>query len=250
MGLAARVIPTVLCRGRQQVKGERFNPWRTVGLTEQAVRVHQARGVDELLLLDVGATPEGRGPDLDLVRELSEGCFMPLAVGGGVRTVDDVRALLQAGADKVVIGTEAWLGDVVRRAAAAVGNQAIVVTVDVVVNREAVDDLRLPGVRCMREVAPERAAWIAERGAGEILLTSIEREGTMQGYDLELIRAVSEALTIPVIAHGGCSGYANMAAALGAGASAVAAGALFQFTDATPRAAAQFLHARGIEARV
>jgi imidazole glycerol-phosphate synthase subunit HisF len=245
MGLAARVIPTVLCRGRQQVKGERFNPWRTVGLAEQAVRVHQARGVDELVLLDVGATPEGRGPDLDLVRELSEGCFMPLAVGGGVRTVEDVRALLQAGADKVVIGTEAWISGLVREASAAVGNQALVVACDVV---EKVIDV--VGNRCMREVAPERAAWVAERGAGEILLTSIDREGTLQGYDLELIRAVCEAVKVPVIAHGGCRDYADMAAALEAGASAVAAGALFQFTDATPRGAAQFLHARGIEARV
>jgi cyclase len=244
MGLAHRVIPTILCRGRQQVKGQQFNAWRTVGLAEQAVRVHQMRGVDELVLLDIGATPERRGPDLELVRELAQGCFMPLAVGGGVRAVEDVRALLQAGADKVVIGSEAW-SSLLREASEVVGRQALVVTCDVV---DSIADVVLS--RCVREVAADRARWAEEHGAGEILLTSVAREGTMQGYDLDLISDVSKAVSIPVIAHGGCSGYPDMAAALEAGASAVAAGALFQFTDATPRDAAKYLHARGIEARV
>jgi cyclase len=220
-------------------------------LAAQACNVHNRRGVDELVLLDIGATPEGRGPNLDLVRELSECCFMPLAVGGGVRSVEDVRALLAAGADKVVIGAAAWLGTtIVRQAADAFGCQAIVVTCDVVRDRDDVDRLNLPGTRCMREAAPDRAAWVAEHGAGEILLTSIDREGTMQGYDLDLIREVSHAVSIPVIAHGGCGSYAHMAEAIHAGASAVAAGALFQFTDATPRGAAEYLAGVGIEVRL
>lgn len=245
--LAVRVIPTVLCKGRTLVKGERFNPWRSVGLAEQAVRIHQARGVDELVLLDVTATAEGRGPDLGLIEELTEGCFMPLAVGGGVRSLADVRALLKAGADKIVIGTAAAQRvDLVWDVAETVGSQACVVAVDVkdgAVWSEC-------GSR-MHTIKPVNFSVFSQKcGAGEIILTSIDREGTQQGYDLDLIREVSSAVSIPVVAHGGCSGYEDMARAVEAGASAVAAGALFQFTDATPRDAAKYLAARGIEARV
>ena len=244
MGLAYRVIPTVLCRGRQLVKGRQFAANRVVGHAAQAVRIHNQRGVDELVLLDIGATPEGRGPDLDLVRELSEACFMPLAVGGGIRSVEDVRALLNAGADKVVIGTEAVV--VAKLAADRVGCQAVVVAIDVdargMVSWRGHTPTDLSPVTYARQIERE--------GAGEILLTSIDREGTMAGYDLKLIREVSAAVSIPVIANGGCSSYQDMAAAIKAGASAVAAGALFQFTDATPREAATFLHQQGIEARV
>lgn len=248
MGLAVRIIPSVLCRGRVMVKGEKFNPWRGVGLAEQAVRVHQARGVDELVLLDVGATPEGRGPDLDLVRDLTEGCFMPLAVGGGVRSVDDVRDLLKAGADKIIIGTgAAEVPDLVYDCANTVGSQAIVVSVDVGYGGSVM-------IRCGKtgysHTAVGYAQWAERAGAGEILLTSVDREGTMAGYDLDLVREVAKAVNIPVIAHGGCRNYENMVDAVVAGASAVAAGALFQFTEATPKGAAQVLAARGIEVRL
>lgn len=246
MGLAHRVIPTILCRGRTIVKGERFNSWRSVGLAAQAVRVHAARGVDEVVLLDVGATPEGRGPDLSLVEELSDVLFSPLAVGGGVRSVADVKALLRAGADKVVIGTGAIaVPTLVHDCSEYFGSQAIVVAIDV--RGGVAGRVRTLGA------GPGPRGWakdIETVGAGEILLTSIDREGTMLGYDLELIRSVSQAVGIPVIAHGGCSGYDDMLAAIRAGASAVAAGALFAFTDATPREAAQYLAANGVEARV
>ena len=245
MGLAHRVIPTILCRGRALVKGERFNAWRTVGVAATAVRIHAARGVDEVCLLDIGATPEGRGPDLSLVRELSEVLFVPLAVGGGVRSLADVRALLAAGADKVVIGEAAFCqDDLVGRCTDAVGCQAIVVALNV--DRDSV----VMRGRTVFVGAARAAESMKAAGAGEILLTSIEREGTMQGYDLDLIRSVAGAVDIPVIAHGGCRGYEDMAAAIEVGASAVAAGALFQFTDATPRGAAKYLQEHGIEARV
>lgn len=248
MGLAHRVIPTILCRGRAMVKGKRFDSWRSVGLAAQAVRIHAARGVDEVVLLDIGATPEGRGPDLSLVEELSEVLFSPLAVGGGVRNVDDARALLRAGADKVVIGTMAFamIPNVVKEIATTVGSQAVVVAIDVRAGKVV--------THCGRHSTTMEpvmfARLVSTDGAGEILLTSVDREGTMQGYDLDLIRSVREAVSVPVVAHGGCSGYADMVAAINAGASAVAAGALFQFTDATPRDAARYLHANGIEARV
>lgn len=248
MPLAHRVIPTILCRGRELVKGVAFDSWRSVGLASAAVSIHARRGVDEVVLLDIAATRENRGPDLGLVEELAAELFAPLAVGGGVQTLQDVKALLRAGADKVVIGTAAWISDIVRKASDVVGRQAIVVTCDVVETVAAVDDDR-PGIRCMRAMAPERARWIAEQGAGEILLQAVERDGTMQGYDLETIRAVSAAVDVPVIASGGAGAYEHMRQAIDAGASAVAAGAMFQFTDQTPKGAAHYLAKMGIEAR-
>lgn len=239
MPLAKRIIPTLLCRGRQLVKGVAFNSWRSVGLVAQAVRIHQARGVDELVLLDIAATSEGRGPDLKLVEELTKDCFMPIAVGGGVRTVEDVKALLRAGADKVVIRTGG--AELVRAVAPVVGCQAIVAAVDAKPTNHG------GGMyRWARNTAKE----FQEAGAGEILLTSVMREGTMTGYDLYLIQDVSQAVTIPVIAHGGCGTYKHMLEAIEAGADAVAAGAMFQFTDQTPRGAAEYLQAHGVETRI
>ena len=254
MTLAARIIPTLLMKGRQLVKGERFNPWRSVGLVAQAVQVHAARGVDELVLLDVAATTEGRGPDLALIEELSHTLFCPLSVGGGVRSVEDVKALLRAGADKVVIGTAA-VTDLIGDAAEVSGRQAIVAAVDV---KEGIARVRGGNATILGPTmdpltacsALDWARICAAEGAGEILLTAIDREGTMSGYDLDLIRQVAVAVSIPVIAHGGCSGYEDMRLAIEAGASGVAAGALFQFTDCTPRAAARYLSAHGVEARI
>lgn len=248
MGLAHRIIPTILCRGRQQVKGKQFDSWRSVGLAAQAVRVHQSRQVDEVCLLDVGATGDGRGPDLSLVEELADVLFAPLAVGGGVRSVNDVRALLNAGADKVVIGTMAFAAvpDVVKQVSEVVGRQAVVVAIDV-----KQGEVHTHCGRHRTRMEPVAyASMVATSGAGEILLTSIDREGTMNGYDLKLIGQVARAVDIPVIAHGGCRDYADMVDAIHAGASAVAAGALFQFTDCTPKAAARALSNYGIEVRL
>lgn len=239
MPLAKRIIPTLLCRGRQLVKGVAFNSWRSVGHAAQAVRIHQARGVDELVLLDIAATSEGRGPDLALIDELSEACFMPLAVGGGVRTLEDVQRLLRAGADKVVI--RAGGADLVREVAGVVGCQAIVAAVDAEPTNHDGGMLRW---------AKNRTKEFEAAGAGEIMLTAMKREGTLDGYDLDLIRSVSEAVSIPVIAHGGCGTYQHMLEAIIAGADAVAAGSMFLFTDATPAGAADYLAAHGIETRI
>lgn len=229
--LKTRVIPTVLCRGREQVKGQRFDSARRVGNAMQACRVHNLRGVDELVLLEVG----GGMIDLDTVKTLASECFMPLAVGGGVRTLEDFGALIKNGADKVVLGSVAWQQvSLVARAAQKFGAQAVVVSI---AYRDGDDPV----------------SWALDMqtaGAGEILLQSVDRDGTMQGYDLDLIRKVSAAVSIPVIASGGCSSYANMAEALDAGAHAVAAGALFTFTDATPQGAARYLASRGYNTRV
>ena len=238
MGLAVRIIPTLLAKGTSLVKGKRFNPNRVVGHVQQAARVHQARGVDELCILDVGATPAGRGPNFDAIEALTSECFMPLTVGGGVRSLNDIERLLRVGADKVAIKTAYQANfDFLDACAHRFGSQAIVIALDVCVEGRTT---------LVLDIARD----IEARGAGEILLTSMDREGTMEGYDLQLIHEVANAVDIPVIAHGGCSSYQNMHEAIQAGASAVAAGALFQFTDATPRGAAEYLHMQGVEVRL
>lgn len=223
--LAKRIIPTLLVRGRTLVKGERFDSWRSIGHAAQAARVHAMRGVDELCILDIAATKEGRGPDLDMVRELSAACFIPITVGGGVRSVEDVDALLRAGADKVCIGAAA-ARPLIESASGRFGRQAIVVSLDV------------RGSAFMAQMAAQD---FEDWGAGEILLQSVDRDGTLVGYDLDLIRSVSSAVNIPVIASGGCGSYAHMLEAFKAGADACAAGAMFAFTDQTPKGAAAYL---------
>lgn len=247
MGLAHRIVPVILCKGRMQVKGRQFNSWRSVGIAEQAMRVHAMRQVDEVVLLDIAATKEGRTIDLGLVESLAQSLYTPLAVGGGVRSIEDVRALLKAGADKVVIGAAAFLqDDFLGQCTDIVGSQAIVASVDVKGNGVFVN----AGSMQAFANAESAAESVAAEGAGEILLTSIEREGMMCGYDLDLIRRVSDAVDIPVIAHGGCGSYQHMVEAIQAGAHAVAAGAFFQFCDASPLEAARFLQSNGIETRI
>jgi cyclase len=243
---ARRIIPTMLVRGRTLVKGQRFAGDRSIGHALQAAKVHARRQVDELLILDIAATAEGRGPDLQMVSELAEGCFIPITVGGGVRSVQDIRDLLLAGADKVCIGTAAWEDPAMLvTAARKFGSQAIVVSLDY---RNGCLHTHA-GTRLCGSRAPAWAIECARYGAGEILVSSIDRDGTMQGYDLDLIREVSQAVSVPLIASGGCSGYEDMAAAFAAGADACAAGALFAFTDSTPRGAAKFLHNNGVVVR-
>lgn len=248
--LAKRIVPTLLVKGRQLFKGVSFNASeRSIGHAAQAVRVHGRRGVDELVLLDITATAEGRGPDLGLVKELSEELFIPLTVGGGVRSLQDIRDLLNAGADKVAICTGAFeVNGLIEQAAARYGRQAIVCALEVTPSGQVSfrNGTMTPG----RGRAVYWAKTLEDWGAGELLLTSVDRDGTMIGYDLDLIREVSAVTSIPVIASGGCGGYADMLAAIHAGADAVAAGAVFQFTDCTPRNAAKFLKDHGVCVRL
>ena len=245
--LARRIIPVLLCRGRQLIKGKNFNSWRTVGHAEQAVRIYQKRNVDELVLLDISATIEGRNPDYEMVAQLSEECFMPLAVGGGVRGINEVKALLRSGADKVIINSAAMEDmNVIAQIADAVGSQAIVVSIDV--SGGTVHSRSGSTNTGMSPVSVAKAAQAC--GAGEILLTSIDREGTLQGYDIDLIREVARVAKVPVIANGGCGNYDHMYWALMAGADAVAAGSMFQFTDNTPIEAARHLSKLNIEVRL
>lgn len=231
--LCKRIIPTILCRGKTAYKGERFNSTRSIGSALAIAQVHARRGVDELCILDVIATAEGRGPDLDLVRELSEGCFVPITIGGGVRSLADIDALLRAGADKVCIRSGRG---VIPEASQRFGRQAIVYSLDYVEDTD-------------RQNVVDAARNFETLGAGEILLQAMDRDGMLCGYDLDVIREVSAAVNIPVIASGGCGTYDHMLEAFKAGADACATGAMLAFTDATPKGAAKFLKAKGMEVR-
>ncbi|MDZ4345367.1 MAG: HisA/HisF-related TIM barrel protein [Candidatus Binatia bacterium] len=243
--LKTRIIPVLLANSYDLVKGQRFNAWRRVGHVLQAARVHEMRQVDELILLDIGATARG-GPNFDLVRALTKDCFMPLSVGGGISTLEHIREMLRSGADKVVLGTTAVeRPEFINAASDRFGAQAIVVSVD------AKDGFvwSRNGTRRDERSPLQFACEMQDRGAGEILLNAVDRDGTLTGYDLDLIREVSAAVRIPLVAAGGCSGYEDMAEALRAGAHAVSAGALFQFCDSTPRGAAEHLTREGFVMR-
>lgn len=235
MTLKRRIIPVLLYSGAGLVVTTRFANQRPVGTAVTTAHVHEMRQVDELIFLDIMASREGRGPDFDLVAEVCDQCFMPVTVGGGIKSVEDIRTLLSVGADKVSINTAA-LGSpsLLPSAALKFGSQAIVASVDAV----AGDD------------AASRALAFQNAGAGEILLQSIDRDGTMDGYDLDLIRWVAPAVNIPVIACGGAGEPKHFEEAFAAGASACAAAAMFQFTDQTPRDVGRHLKSKGWEVRV
>ena len=246
--LKTRVMPTLLWKESNLVKGEGFNSWRAIGGAMQAVKVFNLREVDELVFLDVAATLAGEAPDFELIDELANECFMPLTVGGGVRDGEDVRHLLQVGADKVAIGSAAldnpaMLEPLARR----FGAQCIVASIDFRCTADGNAQVWAgSGTRNTGLNVIEWAREVERRGAGEILLTSIERDGTLQGYDVEVTRQVCAAVSIPVIASGGAGSYADMAQVLHAGAAAVAAGAIFQFTQATPLGAKHIFGRTGL----
>lgn len=248
-----RILPTLLFKSFGLVKGVRFESWRRVGSAMQAVKVYNLREVDELVFLDISATPEGRGPDLATVDELADECFMPLTVGGGVRGVEDVRELLRVGADKVAINSglveqPEWIPGVARE----FGSQCIVASIDY--RRVSPGECRV-FTRCGTQATPwdpvSLARRVEELGAGEILLTSIDCDGTMQGYDLPILRNVADAVSIPVIASGGAGNYEHMAQAVREGhASAAAAASMYHFTQQTPLEAKKFLQECGIPVRL
>lgn len=241
--LARRIIPVILYRGSETFKGEGFESWRRIGNLRQAVRVFQSRNVDELILLDIS----GGETNVSLVSEFASELFMPLTVGGGVRTLDHFARLIKGGADKVSLNTAAVeTPDLIRQAAEKFGRQAVVVSIDVkgstVHTQNGTHDTGLDPV--------EFAEHVQSLGAGEILLNRIERDGTLQGYDLDLIGRVASKVSIPVIASGGAGSYDDLKAGLDCGAHAVAAGAMWSFTDSTPAHAANHLAQLGVPVRL
>jgi cyclase len=255
--LAPRIIPCLDVKGGRVVKGVRFLELRDAGDPVEIAERYDAEGADELCFLDITASHEERPIILDVVARTAERVFMPLTVGGGVRTVDDVRALLKAGADKVSINTAAVQRPAfVREAAERFGTQCVVVAIDA--RRRAADDpgrgweVFTHGGRTPAGL--DAVAWAAEMeaaGAGEILLTSMDRDGTRLGYDLELTRAVADRVRIPVIASGGAGSLAHSHEGLtSGGATAALVASLFHYGEHTVREAKEYLAARGVPVRL
>ncbi len=251
--LKARIIPCLDVKNGRVVKGVNFESLRDAGDPVEQAKNYNDQGADELCFLDITATHENRDVIFDVVSKTAEAAFMPLTVGGGVRSLDDIRKLLQAGADKVSINSAAVKNpDFVREAAQKCGSQCIVV---------AIDAKRAPGggwevyTRGGRENsgldAVKWAQQMADYGAGEILLTSMDRDGTKSGFDLELTKTVSSAVPVPVIASGGVGSLQDLVDGIKiGGASAVLAASIFHFGEATVRQAKEALQHADIPVRL
>ncbi|MFM5954124.1 MAG: imidazole glycerol phosphate synthase subunit HisF [Novosphingobium sp.] len=252
MTVRVRVIPCLDVRDGRVVKGVNFVDLKDAGDPVEQARAYDAAGADELCFLDISASHEGRGTLLDVVRRTAEVCFMPLTVGGGVRSVDDARALLLAGADKVAVNSAAVTRpEVVADIAHKMGSQCVVASVDARRTLRGNWEIFTHGGRKATGIdAVEHAVRLAELGAGELLVTSMDGDGTQRGYDLELTRTIADAVSVPVIASGGVGTLEHLVDGVTKGhASAVLAASIFHFGTHTIAEAHAALRAAGIPAR-
>lgn len=230
--LMTRVIPCLLLRGAGLVKTVRFKDAKYVGDPINAIRIFNDKEVDELMLLDIAASRERRGPAFEVIEEVASECFMPLAYGGGIGSIEDARRILKLGVEKVVFNTTAWQApEVLAEASREFGAQAVVASIDV--RRKLFGRYEVyvdGGTRATGMNPVDYARRMEDAGVGEILLTAIDRDGTLQGYDLELLAQVTSTVAVPVIAAGGAGSLGDLSAAVAiGGADAVAAGAMFVF---------------------
>ena len=235
--LKVRVIPTLLWKNLGLVKGIGFNSWRRVGSILPAVRVYNTRQVDEMIIVDISASKENAEPDFDMLAEIAHECFVPLTFGGGIKNLEHITKALRLGADKIALNTAALANpELIRMASERFGAQCVVVSIDAVKHDDGLHYCytHSGSIKTNREVV----GWAQEAeqlGAGEILLTDVNLDGSMNGFNQELIKAVSKAVNIPVIASGGAGKLDDFSEAiLENGASAVAAASLFHFTQTTP----------------
>lgn len=251
MTVRIRVIPCLDVANGRVVKGVNFVDLIDAGDPVEAARAYDAAGADELCFLDITASHEGRDTILDVVARTAEVCFMPLTVGGGVRTADDARALLLAGADKVAVNSAAVSRpEVVADIAARFGSQCVVASVDARRSGDRWEVFTHGGRRETGIDAVEHAIRLAELGAGEILVTSMDRDGTRDGYDLALTRTIADAVSVPVVASGGVGGLPHLVEGVTQGhASAVLAASIFHFGEATIGDAHRALAAAGLPVR-
>lgn len=256
--LTKRIIPCLDVHAGRVVKGIKFLELKDAGDPVEQAKAYNDQGADELVFLDITASSDERQTMIDVVTRTAECCFMPVTVGGGIRTVADMRTMLLAGADKVGINTAAVFNPtVIDEGAEAFGNQCIVVAIDAKRNDRGSWTVythggRKPAIRDGKEMdAIEWAAEVCRRGAGEILLTSMDADGTKAGYDIALTRAVSEAVTIPVIASGGAGNVDHMTHVLSEGkADAVLAASIFHFGEYTVGSVKQILASAGVPVRM
>ena len=251
--LTRRIIPCLDVRDGRVVKGVNFVGLRDAGDPVEQARLYDAAGADELTFLDITASHENRGTILDVVARTAEHCFMPVTVGGGVRALEDIRALLLAGADKVSINSAAVARpELVAEAAGKFGSQCIVVAIDAKLGDSGRFEIFTHGGRKPTGIdAVEWAVRMAEYGAGELLVTSMDRDGTRAGFDLPLTRAMADAVTVPVIASGGVGTLDHLVEGVREGhASAVLAASIFHFGQHTIAEAKQHMAAAGIPVRL
>jgi cyclase len=251
--LKRRIIPKLLLKDGRNVKGTKFVSLRDTGHPVTNARIYDAQGADELVFLDITASTENRAILYDIIARTAEEVFMPFCVGGGLKTLDDVRELLRAGADKVSINSAAVeTPDLITRGAERFGVQCMVVSIDYRTNADGRAEVFTHGGTVSTGKDPvDHAVEMARRGAGELLVTSIDRDGTMAGYDIDVLKRIVERVQIPVIASGGAGTLQHLADAVKlADVSAVAVGSLFHFTDQSPIKARSFMKVAGIQVRV
>ena len=251
MTVRARVIPCLDVANGRVVKGVNFVDLKDAGDPVEQARAYDAAGADELCFLDITASHEARGTILGVVRRTAEVCFMPLTVGGGVRSVEDARALLLAGADKVAVNSAAVARpELVAELADRFGSQCVVASVDARRSGDGWEVFTHGGRRATGIAAVAHALRLAELGAGELLVTSMDRDGTRDGYDLTLIRTIADQVSVPVVASGGVGGLDDLVAGITRGhASAVLAASIFHFGEASIADAHAALAAAGVPVR-
>jgi cyclase len=229
--LRTRIIPALLLKNESLVKTKNFGKFSYVGDPANTVRIFNEIGVDELLFLDISASVEKRNPNLKILSEIADECFMPLGYGGGIRTLDHAKAIFDIGFEKIAINTAAQNSFLIGEIAEYFGSQAVIASIDVKTSLFGKQTVRtLSGRRNIHRGPVEWAKELEQQGAGEILLTSIDREGTWDGFDLELVKSVTDAVSIPVIAHGGAGTVQDIEKVVkDANASAVALGSMVVF---------------------
>jgi cyclase len=251
MTLRVRLIPCLDVKDGRVVKGVQFVALRDAGDPVEQARAYDAAGADELMFLDITASHENRGTILDVVARTADVCFMPLSVGGGIRAVEDARRLLLAGADKISVNTAAVENRALVSACAdAFGSQATVVAIDAKKSGDRWHVFTYGGRNDTGLDAVDYAVEVVARGAGEILLTSMDRDGAKTGYDLDLVRAVSSAVSVPVIASGGAGSARHLVEGVEAGADAVLAASIFHFGEVGIGEAKAAMAAAGIPVRL
>ena len=247
--MKVRIIPTILTDGLTVVKGENFNNWRTVGTAEATARLYANRNVDELMFLDVTARARNTFIDKNLIAQFSNFLDIPFSVGGGINSLQDARTCFRYGAEKIVLGTAAVLDpSLISEISDTFGNQAVIVAIDF--EQDSNNSIRI--CSGSKETLIDGISFVQnleKYGAGELLLQSIKRDGTMSGMDFNRIRQIAKLTKIPVISSGGASSLEDFHKAIISGSSAVAGGAIFQFTEITPALVRTYIAEKGLQVR-
>jgi cyclase len=250
--LKVRLIPTIILKGEMLVQSVNFNKFLPIGKVDAAIEFFTNWDVDEIAIIDIDATREKRGPNLKIIERAAKNCFVPLTIGGGISTLENVKSLLNAGADKVCVNTAAFeKPDFITDISNIYGSQFVTVSVD----SKKVNGVDKAFVRNAQidtgYTVVDFVKHVAKLGAGEIMLHSIDNDGTKKGYDIELLKQVRKVVDLPIIASGGVGSFKHLADAVNlAGVNAVAAGNIFQYTELSTIAAKSFMKKNGVNIRI